>query len=137
MTSYGPQDNAEFVDPDRTINYDVFCERCGHNLRYSTYVGSCNECGHHYNARPGVKKGIFNPLNLRFPILDIALAALCLSVAYLLIKSGIRDTVVWQLGWGTVFAIAGILYVRLSLKVMLYFIRFTRVLRRARKEDSD
>ncbi len=134
---FGQQDNAEGLDPDRTITYSVFCERCGYNLHYSTYVGRCNECGNPYNARPLMMKGIFSPHTLRFPLSDMLLAILCLGIAFVMIRAGINPVSPWRLVFGGVFGLFGILYVRLSARLRSHFIRFSRVLRRVRDEEEE
>lgn len=75
----GRYQRDELADLERTLSYSVYCDGCGFNLRYQTYVGRCPECNGEYNARPTSMLGILNPSELRLPLVDGLLAVICLG----------------------------------------------------------
>lgn len=137
MAYDGPQDNAEGLDTQRTINYSVYCERCGYNLRYGRYIGRCNECGNPYNARPLVMQGVFNPHTHRFPTTDVLLTLLCFGFAYWVIRANINPPVAENLAGAGLFVFLGLLSLPLSIKRLSLFIRSFGVLRRIEQEEDD
>ena len=52
---------------DRRITTSTYCGNCGYNLRTLPYIYTCPECGHEYNARPLVRRGIFDPSEAEIP----------------------------------------------------------------------
>ncbi len=134
---YVSHDKAEGIDPDRTINYSVFCERCGYNLRYSTYAGRCNECGNPYNARPLVMLGIFSPISIRFPSVDMLLAVFCFGLAFIMIAASFNPFNPRALIVGAISAVFGALYTLYSFRQLRRFFRYQRVLARARSEENE
>ena len=137
MALYGPQGDAEGLDSQRTINYSLFCDRCGFNLRYGRYIGRCNECGNPYNARPLKMEGVFNPHAHRVPTADIFLTLICLGAAFVLVRENINPPVVGNLIWGGIVLVTGLLHAGLSAKRLTHFVRFHRILRRIKHEEED
>ena len=128
---------ADQVDVDRTIMQSVFCSRCGYNLRYGKYVGRCTECGHPYNARPLVMKGIFSPQDLRFPLSDIVLALSCPVLGAWIIRGAVNPVNDWLLILGSALVLVGLFYVRSACRDLSRFVRFARIRRRIEAEEEE
>ncbi|MFQ5489321.1 MAG: hypothetical protein ACE5GE_01255 [Phycisphaerae bacterium] len=122
---------------DRRIGTDLYCARCGYNLRTLTYLGRCPECGSQYSARPPVMKGIFTADMLRFPLEELFWTSVCLSIGAACLFLGAWPPGEGRLLIGVVFGALGACYVHLLWKRLVRYVRLLEVYRRLRDEDSD
>ena len=76
---------ADEAYKDRRMAGTVYCGNCGYNLRTLPYVYRCPECGHEYNARPLVMKGIFLPQSVSPPFVEMFAVVFCGPMAFTLI----------------------------------------------------
>ncbi len=134
--SIADQELPEGVDPDRIITHSVYCENCGFNLRYATYVGICNECGSPYNARPLKMKGIFLPGSARFPTGDILVALIAGSVSVWAIRAGLRPGNMKMLSLAALSGAIAVSYAAFAVRRAGRFWRAVRVVRRIRTEEG-
>ncbi len=135
--SLADRELPEGLDPDRTLIHSVYCGNCGFNLRYATYVGRCNECGHPYNARPLTMKGIFTPAALLFPTADVLLALLCSVICFSTLRSALRPVNAWAIFLAVVAGLIAALYSILAVRGLLRFLRALGIMRRIRKEEGE
>ena len=128
---------AEDILADRIIVGNVYCGRCGYNLRMLPYMGRCPECGGEYNARPLRMQGIFDARLVVLPASDIFAAILTLGLGATLILSGIRPMVEWRLFWGAVSMVLGVFFARSSWVCMARFFYFRRIARRIEMDEDE
>lgn len=128
---------SDEVDINRTLQHSVYCGTCGYNLRFATYVGVCTECGHAYNARPPIMKGIFDPNKVRFPMREILLALVCLVFGGSIIYNGIKPVSDWLLILGAAIVVLGMFYARTGYRELGRFILSLRLRRRIQDEEDE
>ncbi len=127
---------ADLSDAERTIHQSLYCGRCGYNLRYSLYVGRCNECGNPYNARPLSMKGIFLPHELRFPGWDLLVTLACISFGVAVIWGALNPTNDWLLIFGAGLLVLGGVQGRSAIGGIKRYLTFRRVRRRIELDDD-
>jgi len=127
---------ANLADAERTIQQSLYCGRCGYNLRFSLYVGRCNECGNPYNARPLSTKGIFLPHELHFPGWDLIATLACTGFGAAVIWGGLSPVNDWLLIFGVGLLALGISYGRSAMGGMKRYLTFRRVRRRIESDDD-
>ena len=128
---------AEDILADRVIVWNVYCGRCGYNLRTLPYAGRCPECGGDYNARPLKMQGIFDARLVVLPASDIFAAILTLGLGVMLILSGIRPMAEWRLFWGAVSIVLGVFFARSSWIRTARFFHFRGIARRIEMDEDD
>ena len=89
----------------QTIQSDLFCAKCGYNLRTRPTIGRCSECGNEYNADPVRMTGILRDEDLEFPVAAWGLFLLSggLGAAFIYAR------VSWKLAWSLAPAVFMIL----------------------------
>ena len=103
---------AEDILADRVIVGNVYCSRCGYNLRTLSFTGRCPECGGEYNARPLKMDGIFDVRLVEFPAGDVFAAIFTLGLGGWLTLTGIVPLAQWSLFFGLVFLVMGGFFAR-------------------------
>lgn len=122
---------------DRVIVGNVYCGRCGYNLRTLSYTGRCPECGSDYNARPLKMQGIFDARLVVFPTSDIFAAVLTLALGGWLILTGLRPVAQWRLFFGLASLVMGGFFVRLSWTGSVRFFYLRVIARRIERGEDD
>ena len=128
---------AEDILADRVIVGNVYCGRCGYNLRTLPYTGRCPECGSNYNARALRMRGIFDSRLVEFPAGDIFAALLTLALGAWLFLTGISPLAQWKLFFGLVALVMGAFFVRSSWTRTARFFFFRGIQRRIEAEDDE
>jgi hypothetical protein len=121
---------AEQCLVDRIITMDLYCARCGYNLRMLPYLGRCPECGGEYNARPLRMEGIFNAQMLVFPTGDVAAAVFTWALAAVLIAAGVYSLDGWWLFFAVICAVLGFFFTRSAWNRATRFFQFRGIARR-------
>ncbi len=124
------------INPDLTIVHSIYCGRCGHDLRYSRWVGRCNDCGHAYNARPLIMQGIFHPHEHRVPLSDTIVALLCFALAFFSIRGNLNPIAWDRVVISAISFATGILYTRMCVRAYTGCFRARGILRRIRQEHE-
>ncbi len=130
-------DLPDGVTPGRHITRSLYCDQCGHCLRYATLVGRCAECGNPYNARYIIPTGVFRPGSVRVPIWEILVGTGLSLAAYYLIRTAFAPIVVWRLSAGGIFAALGLGCAAAATREFQRLIRFRTALRRIRGMEDD
>ena len=128
---------AEDILADRIIVGNVYCGRCGYNLRALPYIGRCPECGSDYNARPLRMQGIFDSRLVVFPAGDIFTAIMTMGFGGWLFLTGIRPLAQWKLFFGLVFLVMCGFFVRSSWTRTARFFYFRNIARRIEMGEED
>ena len=128
---------AEDILADRVIVGNLYCDRCGYNLRTLPYAGRCPECGGEYNARPLKMHGIFDARLVVFPASDIFAAILTLGLGAWLILTGIRPMAQWHLFFGATSLVMGGFFVRSAWTRTARFFYFRGIARRIERGEEE
>ena len=73
------------------LETDLFCGKCGYNLRTLSIFGRCPECGNEYDARPIRMEGLLLGQDIGFPFEEILGAVLCGLVGVPILLHGTMD----------------------------------------------
>ncbi len=121
---------------DRLISSATFCGQCGYNLRTLPYIYNCPECGQAYNARPLKMKGIFVPIHLTFPIMNLV------STVF----SGLMAAMIFNMGWqpkdptvfifAAIFAVFAIIYAARWIGQLKDFVNYRRIISKIEEEEE-
>jgi len=122
---------------ERFLSYSVFCDRCGYNLRQLPYVGQCPECANAYNARPLMLKGIYSAFDLKFPWLDMLAGLIAVAIGVVLLLNSLTPASRWGLIGGSTFVLLGVAFAPGVYRDATRYVRFRRIIRRARFEEDD
>ncbi len=122
---------------DRRIGGTVYCGGCGYNLKTLPYMYQCPECGQEYNARPLVMKGIFLPLNISPPFVDMAAVVLCGPIAFFLIDGATQPFEPAGFAMGVFAAILTVVYFGICINRWRALIKTRVILHRIRRYEEE
>jgi len=122
---------------ERRIAGTVYCGNCGYNLRTLFYVYRCPECGHEYNARPLVMKGIFLPQNISPPFVDMAAVVFCGPIAFFLIDGATQPFEPTGFAMGILAAILTVVYFGICIRRWRTLIKTRVILHRINRYEDD
>ena len=128
---------ADEIYLDRRIVGQVYCGRCGYNLRTLPYKYRCPECGNEYNARPLIMRGVFKPHEMEFPYGNYILAAV-LAIAAFAFGHNAFSPVKWvPIGFAGGFVVLMLTYlVQAASRTRRYF-HCLSIARRIEAEERD
>ena len=122
---------------DKGIPNDVFCAKCGYNLRTRPAISRCPECGNEYNNCLTEKPGILCPKVTSYPVGNSIIMLICLGFwgvpAYFIINFG-EFKALWL---GVPFFILFIFYVRNVVVRSAEVFRYRRLLKYAERQKGD
>jgi len=121
---------------DGRILESLYCGWCGYNLRHCAVKGACPECGRDYWARRGAMRGIHRVGDVTFPSGDVAWAAFCLLLGYLILRKAFAPANDWLIMIGGVFAVGGLYLAWHAYREIWAYIRYARIEAKIREESD-
>ncbi len=112
-------------DPTRTREMvgEVYCASCGYCLKALPYFGRCPECGSTYNAQSLNMTGIYMSQYLNPPIGLAFGTIISLAIGVCLLIVAATERTVWWMGFGALFLVVGLFYLRSLLREAGRFLR--------------
>ncbi len=132
-----PAQVADDIYRDRCISGDVYCGKCGYNLRTLPHAYTCPECGNAYNARPLTMKGIFSPHEMVFPSGALLTTIILGIIAGTLMPSAINGRDIGRTIVGFVVTALALAYLIHSIRRLRRFWRLYTVARRIEAEEGE
>jgi hypothetical protein len=121
----------------RGIDRDMFCAKCGYNLRTRPRIGRCPECGNDYDARPLGTYGILQAESVTFPF-DLCLATgVCGIIAACCLVHALLEQKWWSYLIEVTFIVIFVGLFRATRRRIGEFIRHRSAVSHARRQSED
>lgn len=113
----------------QTIPSDLFCAKCGYNLRTRPIISRCPECGNDYDARPVKMTGILRDEDVQFPMAAWGLFLLCGAMGGGFIYGWAKLNMAWNLAPAIVLLLMTIAFAIVAIVKTRKFFRHYALLR--------
>lgn len=128
---------GEDLHHDRGIQFNIFCAKCGYNLRTRPTIGRCPECGNEYDARSDKLVGILLGNTHELLPTELGLMVISGAVGIWSLYWAVEEHTLWLCFPGIGFTAMCVAFGWYGVRKMVVAVRTRALLKRARREEAE